>query len=87
MNLFIAERLNNVHIELGLSNDSMTEIFYQENAVAETLLVGFDGSHSGQFIKVWIETTDYLTICELEVYEHGMVLLFESKLSNYLPLN
>ena len=63
-----AERLTYVHIELGSTLDSLTEIFYQRQTVTTSLTAAFDGSFSGQFLKIWIEATDYLTICEIEVY-------------------
>lgn len=85
---FKGERLDNVHIELGPSLDSLTEIYYQEDAVEEDLNVGLDGSYSGQFVKIWIETTDYLTICEVEVYaEESMRLILYKQFRDALKIS
>ena len=57
-----------MHIELGPSLESFTEVYYQTKAVEESLMVALDGSSAGQYLKIWIDTNDYLTICEIEVY-------------------
>lgn len=73
--LLSAQRLSNVHVEIGLSEDNMTEIAYHNDPVGHDITFVLNSTMYGRYAMIWLEKAkEYLTICELEVYG------FESKL-------
>ena len=65
---FSAERLSNVHVEIGLQITNLTEIVYHNDVVNPDVTFEFDPSICARYVKVWIEKKEFLTICEIEVY-------------------
>jgi hypothetical protein len=67
--LFIsAERLHDLVIQIGNTLTGLTTVFNHTGAIGATCTILFDRPHQGRYVKLYIEGTEYLTICELEVY-------------------
>ena len=71
------ERLKKLHIEIGSSKENLTKIMYHENEIGYNATFPFDTQPVGRYVKLWIEIEEYLTVCELEVYDnHGRNIAF-----------
>lgn len=67
--LLSAQRLSNVHAEIGLSEDNMTEIAYHNDSVGQNITFTLNTTLCARYVRIWLEKSrEYLMICELEVY-------------------
>ncbi|XP_060608049.1 uncharacterized protein LOC132760157 isoform X2 [Ruditapes philippinarum] len=62
------DRLHNLKIYVGESETSFELVHSREEVIGESCTVNFNPSVQGRYVKLQIEATEYLTICELEVY-------------------
>ena len=67
-------RLRNLHVYIGSSPNELTVVYTRPAGnVGATLDIGFDEYYTGRFIKFQLAETEYLTLCEIEVYEVAAV--------------
>lgn len=63
-----ANRLRKIHIMLGGDGETFSEIKYHENAIQTSQTFTFDPERIGRYLKIWLDASEYLTICEIEVF-------------------
>ena len=72
--LFSAERLKNLHIEVGLSVEQRYEIHNHPGVVPAVLDIALSATHTARYVKIWQQAYGYLTICGLQVFGKGLLL-------------
>ncbi|XP_060551276.1 fucolectin-like [Ruditapes philippinarum] len=65
------ERLHDLVIQVGDDMSNLKTIFNNTGAIGATCTVLFDKQQQGRYVKLYIEGTSFLTVCELEVYSSG----------------
>ncbi|XP_045179391.2 uncharacterized protein LOC123539003 [Mercenaria mercenaria] len=62
------ERLHNLAVFVGNSTSSLTLVARHPAPIGADCTIVFDQPVNGRYVKLLIESDDYLTICELEIY-------------------
>ncbi|XP_045179905.2 fucolectin-5-like [Mercenaria mercenaria] len=63
-----SERLHHLVVKIGNDMSNLQTAFNHTNAVGADCTVIFDTPRRGRYVRLQIEATEYLTVCELEVY-------------------
>ena len=69
--------MSQVHIEIGKLEDNLTEIFYYPNRVEDEITFTLETVVFGRFVNIWLEKTEHLTICEVEIYCNEGLFLYD----------
>ena len=69
--------MSQVHIEIGKLEDNLTEIFYYPTRVEDEITFTLETVFFGRFVKIWLEKTEHLTICEVEIYCNEGLFLYD----------
>ncbi|XP_060575557.1 fucolectin-1-like [Ruditapes philippinarum] len=62
------QRLHDLIIQIGDTLADLKTVFNHTSPIGDTCTILFGAPQHGRYVKLYIEGTEYLTICEVEVY-------------------
>lgn len=72
-------------LEIGYDLNNFTEVWSFNGAVGLNFQAEITFPVNGRFVKFWLDATEYLSACEIEVYgEDGNVILLNRHIFKFL---